>query len=249
MRFFIVQVLVGFSFFCRGQMLPLAYAPEHTSAVIDLQCVFAPEPFHSQQSTDSLYAWLRWKTIANYAFGKNRGDLPMIADLSALHPYFRDQVLQLIDNCRSKGIELAVVETFRTHAKQNEYKSLGKKYTRSTGGRSKHQYGLAVDVVPMKDSVAVWDNKVLWKKIGLEGEKLGLTWGGRWRSLYDPGHFEWTGGLGTRSLALGVFPLPPEPKLYPTLPRDLRYLQTCWQAWEAEQGTKASTRAALTGLN
>ncbi|MCU0418101.1 MAG: M15 family metallopeptidase, partial [Cyclobacteriaceae bacterium] len=221
-----------------AQMMPLAYTPEHAAHAADLQCVFAPEPI-LEAEPDSLYAWLRWKTVANFAYGKDRGNLPMIADLEALHPYFRDKVKVLVARCREKGITLAVVETFRTHAKQNEYKSMGKNYTRSKGGRSKHQYGLAVDVVPIQDSVAIWDNRALWRKIGAEGERLGLRWGGRWRSLYDPGHFEWTGGLGSHSLAQGVFPSVPKPTLYPTLTRELTQLQTYWQAWEAEQGTQA----------
>jgi hypothetical protein len=151
--------------------------------------------------------WENWNTVENYTFGKDRGSLPMIADLEALHPFFRDKISQLIAICKTKGIELALVETYRTHAKQNEYKSMGKKYTRSGGGHSKHQYGLAVDVVPIVDSVAQWDDTKLWKKVGAVGEQLGLRWGGRWRNPYDPGHFEWTGGLSSYHLSNGLLPL------------------------------------------
>lgn len=246
MRLGIIFLMVVSAMPAVAQMMPMAYTPDHAAQVADLQCVFAPEPF-VDSDPDSSYAWVRWKTVANFTFGKDRGSLPMIADLNALHPYFRDQVQLLIQRCRDKGIELAVVETFRTHAKQNEYRGMGKNYTRSKGGRSKHQYGLAVDVVPLKDSVAIWDNRALWKKIGLEGERLGLRWGGRWRSLYDPGHFEWTGGLSTQTLAQGAFPSLPQPRVYPTLTRDLARLQTYWQAWEAEQGTRASVPDQQTG--
>jgi hypothetical protein len=142
----------------------------------------------------------------------------------------------LIATCRAKGIELAVVESYRTHAKQNEYKVMGSKYTSSGAGRSKHQYGLAVDLVPIVDSVAVWDNKALWLKIGVEGEKLGLRWGGRWRKPYDPGHFEWTGGLTSVHLSHGE--LPPIPKcdeLYPCIHEDIKHLRKYWSAWENAQ--------------
>ncbi len=246
MRLGIIFLMVVSAMPAVAQMMPLAYTPEHAAHAADLQCVFAPEPITDRQP-DSMRAWLRWKTVANFAYGKDRGHLPMIADLQALHPYFRDRVRLLIERCREKGIELAVVETFRTHAKQNEYKNMGKHYTRSRGGRSKHQYGLAVDVVPIRDSVPVWDNRALWKKIGFEGERLGLRWGGRWRSLYDPGHFEWTGGLTTHSLELGMLPSLPQPTSYPTLTRDLTELQTYWQAWETEQGMPAAAPATQTG--
>ncbi len=191
------------------------------------------EPPVNEDTTDG---WKNWRYVENYSFGKDRGTLPMIADLGALHPYFRDRIIELIRVCKSKGIELAVVETYRTHAKQHEYKTMGKKYTSSAAGRSKHQYGLAVDVVPIVDSVAVWDNIALWRKVGVAGEKLGLRWGGRWRKPFDPGHFEWTGGLSSSDLSAGVFP--PTPKIeehYPCLNADLRVLRKYWSEWETTQ--------------
>ena len=191
---------------------------------------------HHISSEDSLDGWKHWSFVENYAFGKDRGDLPMITDLNSLHPYFRDQVLNLIAKCRAKGIDLVVVETYRTHAKQHEYKTMGKKYTNSGAGRSKHQYGLAVDVVPVVDSVAVWNNTVLWRKIGVVGEKLGLRWGGRWRKPYDPGHFEWTGGLSSSHLVNGKLPaLPNFAERYPCLEEDVKMLRKYWKEWETSQ--------------
>jgi hypothetical protein len=181
--------------------------------------------------------WKEWRTVENHTFGKDRGNIPMIADLKSLHPYFRDRVSKLIANCKAKGIELAIVESFRTHAKQSEYYKMGKKYTRSAGGKSKHQYGLAVDVVPMVNGEAQWENINLWKKVGVEGEKLGLRWGGRWKSPYDPAHFEWSGGLTTTHLAAGTFPAIPSAlnTNYPCIDEDIKELRQHWQLWEAEQ--------------
>jgi hypothetical protein len=186
---------------------------------------------------DTLGGWKNWSFVENFAFGKNRGDLPMITDLNSLHPFFRDRVIELIDACRRKGIELAIVETYRTPSKQHEYKSMGKKYTSSGAGRSKHQYGLAIDLVPIVDSVAVWDNAALWRKIGVTGEKLGLRWGGRWRKPYDPGHFEWTGGSSTYNLVAGEFPRVPHMEHYPCLEEDLRILRKYWSEWEVSQSS------------
>jgi hypothetical protein len=76
----------------------------------------------------------------------------------------------------------------------------------------------------------------LWLKIGVEGEKLGLRWGGRWRKPYDPGHFEWTGGLTSVHLSHGE--LPPIPKcdeLYPCIHEDIKHLRKYWSAWENAQ--------------
>jgi len=189
---------------------------------------------------DTVNGWRNWHTIVNYTFGKDRGELPMIVELDALHPYFRDRIIQLISACREQGIELSVVESYRTHAKQHEYKSMGAKYTRSGAGKSKHQYGLAVDIVPIVDSVAVWDNIALWKKIGVVGEKLGLRWGGRWKRPYDPGHFEWTGGVTTSALSAGYQPAIAQQKdLYPCLEEDIKLLQKYWNEWEISQSSFA----------
>jgi len=194
-----------------------------------------PEP---TITIDTVNGWKNWSYVENYSFGKDRGGLPMIADLSALHPFFRDRIIELINICKNKGIELAIVETYRTHAKQHEYKTMGKKYTSSGAGRSKHQYGLAIDVVPIVDSVAVWDNAALWRKIGVAGEKLGLHWGGRWRKPYDPGHFEWTGGLTSTNLGAGSLPAVPKSDVhYPCLEEDLKLLRKYWSEWEISQSS------------
>jgi hypothetical protein len=187
--------------------------------------------------------WMNWETVHNFAFGKNRGEIPMIVDLNALHPYFRDKIIELIAICKSKGIELAVVETYRTVAKQNEYKGLGKIYTRTSGGRSKHQYGLAIDVVPIVNSEAQWENIALWKKIGVVGEKLGLRWGGRWRHPFDPGHFEWSGGVSGVAMENGRTPVIPNAENYPSLNDDLAKLHVYWGRWENEQNSSLVARA------
>lgn len=189
---------------------------------------------------DTINGWRYWTLVENFTFGKDRGSIPMITSLEALHPYFRDKVIELISRARQKGIELAVVETYRTRAKQMEYKTMGKKYTRTGAGASKHQYGLAVDLVPVVNGEAQWHNRALWYKVGLIGERLGLRWGGRWRRPYDPGHFEWTGGLTTEELAVGKFPpVPHASKNYPCLEDDLKLLKKYWNEWELSQSSLA----------
>jgi D-alanyl-D-alanine carboxypeptidase. len=180
-------------------------------------------------------AWTDWSVVENYAFGIDRGTIAMIADLNALHPAFRDKVTELIRLCRLKGIEVAVVETFRTHAKQNEYKGMGGgTYTNSVGGRSKHQYGLAVDIVPIVNGKPQWKNQTLWRKVGVIGESLGLRWGGRWKRPYDPAHFEWSGGLTSKQLAEGMLP-PVSEDAYPCIHEDITDLRARWKEWEAFQ--------------
>ena len=232
----LLATFFSLSCFCYAQNSVLPCTDARTLAIEQLNNSFPIAVEDAEETApDTVDMWLRWKTVNNFAFGKNRGELPMIADLSALHPFFRDKIIELIDICHSKGIELEIVETYRTVAKQNEYKRMGKIYTRSTGGRSKHQYGLAIDVVPVVDSLASWENIALWKKVGAVGEKLGLRWGGRWRHPYDPGHFEWSGGVSSAAMERGAAPIIPHPEKYPCLADDLRILEQFWGKWENEQ--------------
>lgn len=228
--------------------LPLApYRNEQTEIISALSRNFIFES-PKAETPEPEESWKNWTIVENFTFGKDRGDLPMIADLDALHPYFRDKIITLMAMCKSKGIELAIVESYRTHSKQNEYKSMGKNYTRSGGGKSKHQYGLAIDVVPIIDSVAQWDNAKLWRKVGVIGEQLGLRWGGRWKSLYDPGHFEWTGGLSSTHLAMGLWPSIPKTSNYPCLDEELIQLTEYWKALEVEQSSIARKEITSTKM-
>lgn len=252
--FFACFLLLTISCFGQGRMhiVPLRYLPIVETMHEDGSEIFRNAfLFDSTKAVeaawfaiDTLNGWKSWSCVENNTFERNRGDMKMITDVNALHPYFRDKVLDLIELCKVKGIELAFVETYRTHAKQNEYKGMGKKYTRSGGGKSKHQYGLAVDVVPIVNGEAQWDNLALWRKIGVIGEKLGLRWGGRWRYPFDPGHFEWTGGLNTTSLSAGFKPyIVKEKDLYPCLEEDLKLLRKYWKEWETTQAAeRASAR-------
>jgi hypothetical protein len=223
----VLLTTVGISFSSRAQSLKMPldgipYTADQRLSVGEIIKELEPEIVFDKIITPSP-DWKNWEVVENYTYGKDRGSLPMIADLDALHPYFKEKITKLITTCKRKGIELAIVESYRTVAKQNEYQAMGKKYTRATGGHSKHQYGLAIDIVPVIDSVAQWDNARLWKKIGAIGEQLGLRWGGRWRTLYDPGHFEWSGGLSSHSLAKGIVPYVPKSiaNQHPCLEEDL----------------------------
>jgi peptidoglycan L-alanyl-D-glutamate endopeptidase CwlK len=71
-------------------------------------------------------------------------------------------------------------------------------YTRA--GYSWHNHGLAYDVVLLTEAGTIsWDVALDgdmdgirdWQELGLAGESVGLTWGGRWAKLRDYAHFEY----------------------------------------------------------
>ncbi len=86
-----------------------------------------------------------------------------------------------------------VVNSLRGHAGMAPLKSWerNRKVTNAAAGQSRHEFGEAFDVVPMR-----WDQRLTpnwaskhWTKLGEIGEALGLEWGGRWRKPDRP-HFQ-----------------------------------------------------------
>lgn len=112
-----------------------------------------------------------------------------VNDLAILHPAFRNKVVRLLHEAAKQGIELEVIETYRTPERQNHLRRQG--FSMLHGGKSKHQHYIAVDVVPVKFGWYMWHDKELWRKIGKIGEAQGLFWGGRWKRFRDYPHFEY----------------------------------------------------------
>jgi len=95
---------------------------------------------------------------------------------------------QLIYAARVAGLPLIITSSRRSPAEQSHLVRTG----RSRTMQSAHLTGDAFDVDVaglQRDRVPHW----VWDAIGPYGEALGLVWGGRWRGLWDPGHFELRG--------------------------------------------------------
>ena len=105
--------------------------------------------------------------------------------------------LALLDWAWEQDIELTTIETARDLERQKHYKKIGA----SRILRSKHLVSassapaagsLAFDIAPTEYlALKAWNPRgPLWQKLGKTGEKLGLTWGGRWASFPDLPHFQ-----------------------------------------------------------
>ncbi|MBL4917255.1 M15 family metallopeptidase [Szabonella alba] len=103
---------------------------------------------------------------------------------------------------RKRGIPLYVHSAFRTEAEQNQL--MARKVTRAPYPTSAHNVGEAVDIV---HGVYHWTmTKQEWAMLHVLGrlcldkinaplnkdQKLHLTWGGDFKSLFDPAHWEIT---------------------------------------------------------
>jgi peptidoglycan L-alanyl-D-glutamate endopeptidase CwlK len=78
--------------------------------------------------------------------------------------------------------------------------SVGPQYgphvTNAAPGMSVHQYGLAIDAVPMRGGKPVWGTKdendmALWQQYGaIAADELGLEWAGRWNHFREFPHVQ-----------------------------------------------------------
>lgn len=68
---------------------------------------------------------------------------------------------------------------------------LGRHVTKAGPGESWHNYGLAVDCVPLKDGKAVWEESAPeWKTYGEAARIAGLQWAGTWQDFREMPHIQ-----------------------------------------------------------
>lgn len=82
-----------------------------------------------------------------------------------------------------------------------------RRVTNARAGDSLHQYGVALDVVPLSAGKPVWDaGAAIWQCVGAIGEQVGFEWAGRWKRFREMPHFQFTGGLSLSDFKLGQTP-------------------------------------------
>lgn len=124
---------------------------------------------------------------------------PMLVDASRnwglLHPDFSQRLLLAFRIMKEKyGYEMALLEGYRSPARQDMLAKMGSAVTNARAFQSWHQYGLAADCAFWRDGKLVISEKDPWAMRGYQlygevAESLGLTWGGRW-TMMDLGHTE-----------------------------------------------------------
>lgn len=140
----------------------------------------------------------------------------MIRDLAALHPHVRALAEAFLAACGPAGLDVRIIETYRPDERQAALYAIGRTtnlhlrpVTNAKPGESLHGYRLAFDAAPFIAGQPAWDRTDLFTQMGEIGERVGLRWGGRWRTPDRP-HFEWTGGLTLAALRAGQRPAVPE---------------------------------------
>jgi hypothetical protein len=120
--------------------------------------------------------------------------------LSAVDDELARRVRAMADDLSAQGIEIVVRSGKRSLEQQQKlYANRGSNpYPVAVPGTSRHERGLAVDVVPVGAR-----SSDIWQAIGEAGELQGLRWGGRFNHS-DPPHFELPDGAVSTSVESGA---------------------------------------------
>ncbi|MDC8755996.1 M15 family metallopeptidase [Janthinobacterium fluminis] len=112
-----------------------------------------------------------------------------------LDQHFGQRLLLVFKIMRDRyGYEMALLEGYRSPARQNMLAAAGPSVSNAKAFQSYHQYGLAADCAFFRDGKLLISEKDPWAMRGYRlygevAESLGLHWGGRW-TMMDFGHTE-----------------------------------------------------------
>lgn len=118
-----------------------------------------------------------------------------------LDPRMQQQAHTFIGRCAGAGIELLITCTLRSLDEQKQLYAQGRTdpghiVTNAKPGSSAHNYGLAMDVVPLINGKPLWTFDVknpgpVWGRVGELGQSAGLEWFGAPDSPFVEGcHFQ-----------------------------------------------------------
>lgn len=125
-----------------------------------------------------------------------------IERVKLLHPKIRSDVQRLINKVEESvdsELSVRVVQGLRTISEQDALYAQGRTtagniVTKARGGRSFHNYGLAIDVCWLFDGK--YDEKKSWlqggnfAKLKEVFKNAGWEWGGDWKTIKDGPHFQ-----------------------------------------------------------
>ncbi|UMY53113.1 M15 family metallopeptidase [Paenibacillus peoriae] len=142
--------------------------------------------------------------------------------LIGLDSVFKLVIEKLIERCYARGVWIVITQGLRTYAEQDALYAQGRngdkrpKVTKARGGYSNHNFGFAADfALLLRDGRTVsWDtlkdddkdSLPDWSEVVEEAKKLGLEWGGDWRTFKDMPHLQMVFGLSTADFRAGKRP-------------------------------------------
>jgi len=155
------------------------------------------------------------KDIEDETQVEDNEDVPLTWDkytnkrIKKLHPKIQRDVALMINEAENQlGLKFRLTNGFRSIQEQNNLYNQGRttpgsKVTNAKGGKSYHNYGLAIDLVVIDSN-----RKADYKNQPKNGKKLyntiakkyGFEWGGNWKTFKDYPHFQKTFGYKVNTL-------------------------------------------------
>jgi len=126
--------------------------------------------------------------------------MPTLADersertIVTLLPQVQPLARALIESAAAIGIAIKVISGTRTYEEQNALYEQGRSkagriVTNARGGYSNHNFGIAFDIGVFEGGRYIAESPA-YKAVGAIGMKLGLEWGGNWKTIQDEPHFQ-----------------------------------------------------------
>lgn len=149
------------------------------------------------------------------------------AKINTLKEPLKTAATVLVEQSYSIGIYVIITEALRTYEYQNSLYAKGRNtagkvikpsevVTNARGGFSNHNFGYAFDfALLMRDGRTIkWDTRRSdnldalpdWGQVVAIAKKMGLEWGGDWRSFTDLPHLQMVFGLSTAQYRAGIRP-------------------------------------------
>jgi RHS repeat-associated protein len=133
------------------------------------------------------------------------GDAPTDERIQSLHPAIRMKATEFVKqaNVELEGTTIRIAQGFRTYEEQDAIYAQGRTtpgviVTKSKGGESNHNFGLAFDIVGITNGKA--DYNLDYKTLTEVGSSLGFEWGGNWKGFKDKPHFQMLFGKSQKDI-------------------------------------------------
>ncbi len=115
-------------------------------------------------------------------------------NIATLLPQVQPLARALIESAAAIGIAIKVISGTRTYEEQNALYEQGRSkagriVTNARGGYSNHNFGIAFDIGVFEGGRYLGESPA-YKAVGAIGMKLGLEWGGNWKTIQDEPHFQ-----------------------------------------------------------
>lgn len=128
----------------------------------------------------------------------------MARDITKLHPEARRLALLLVDECEKEGLVIKITDCLRDKAEQDALYAQGRTepgsiVTNVKYPNSMHNWGVAFDFCRNDGAGAYNESGQFFTRVGAVGKRLGLEWGGDWKSIVDKPHFQLAGWGSTPS--------------------------------------------------